>query len=443
MNRLTHAIFSTIICAVTLVVGQLTSANVIYTYTGNDFNGIRNDNPPSGTYSTFMDVSGVFEIANPLPPNTPLGPITPLSYSFTDGRNVFTNSTPNLGGITFDVGTDALGKINTWDIGINQNYALPDQRAIGTTNSPGTVVDGGFISFSNSPTTLRDNGEIRNNPGIWVGPPPLSCSSILQRSFLFGGSNAIQISLSNYSKSNEPTVISATFTPGGGASLTEAEAACGVWQFDWENTITNLPSPSAFFAADSCYQANKVNNAYLTVCAQMTAPPVFNDPPAGGYDNSAGDQSFPFYYDPYNPQILYNPCLGTSKTDLECHEDDFHLYFKDQPYSPCFAGGANSPACNGQTIPPGQFIEFVTQLVGIDILGGVVPLGIDFTWKTNFNGGVGGVNAKNELIFDAGSGSGGITILTINGVPVSEPATFTVLGLGLAGLGVMRRRRAA
>lgn len=61
-----------------------------------------------------------------------------------------------------------------------------------------------------------------------------------------------------------PTSIMATFTPQMGLTLQQAEQDTGFTNFDWQQTITSLPSPSPF---------TQVGNH-----TPLTAPPSFKDP---------------------------------------------------------------------------------------------------------------------------------------------------------------------
>ncbi|MEJ2529577.1 MAG: PEP-CTERM sorting domain-containing protein, partial [Gammaproteobacteria bacterium] len=53
-----------------------------------------------------------------------------------------------------------------------------------------------------------------------------------------------------------------------------------------------------------------------------------------------------------------------------------------------------------------------------------------------------GVVNWTDQIYDTGLAFDGITVAGVPIDPVPEPATVALLGLGLAGLGAMRRRRA-
>jgi hypothetical protein len=98
-------------------------------------------------------------------------------------------------------------------------------------------------------------------------------------------------------------------------------------------------------------------------------------------------------------------------------------------------------------------LTFHTELVGVLPSGLSVPLApIDFEWFDTFNGlsipgnpaiaGVGGIFAPGtDLSADPESGTGGITITQIAGVPTSsvpEPSTFILL---LTGVGLLFHRK--
>jgi len=88
----------------------------IYTYTGNDFT------TATGPVLTTSDsITGSFTVATPLAANLDGVSVTPVSFSFTDGADVFSNTSPNIGvcscSPTFaDISTDASGNIINWDI---------------------------------------------------------------------------------------------------------------------------------------------------------------------------------------------------------------------------------------------------------------------------------------------------------------------------------------
>jgi len=216
--------------------------------------------------------------------------------------------------------------------------------------------------------------------------------------------------------------IQATFSPNG-VDLPGAATVCGFVDFNWQQTITNLPSPSPFF---------QVNNA-----TPLVASPAFLDPPPGGYTYEStqgyptGDQSYPFYYDPYS--------------EVDNYETDTTLTFSDAPADPCLAGGNSTgvAGCNGQNAKAGSVLSFVTHLVGMTYNNGTgaigaVDLGIGFTWHSNFNGTSGGVAVtKSNQNVDAGSGTGGVVVdsvsqittynnnsqVTVNGLNASANAT--------------------
>jgi hypothetical protein len=216
-----------------------------------------------------------------------------------------------------------------------------------------------------------------------------------------------------------PTSIMATFTPNLGLTLTQAEQDLGIANFEWVQTITNLPAPSP-------YQANNFPGGPPTT---LTAPLPFNDPPPGGgytyeltngYPN--GDFSYPFYYN--------------INTELPGQETAHSLMFYDAPADP--------------TLPAGGELAFTTELVGVltdfqlntDCLALLtcIDLGEGFSWTDNFNGTSGGTaTTKNSLPVDVLSGTGRITIISIDGIKVPEPSSIIALTSALSLFWLLRR----
>ena len=118
-------------------------AVTVYTYAGNNFNLFPSaQNPPVGNYTTSMNVTGSFTLQNALSVNSPLTNIVPdlLGFSFFDGRNTITNlNATSING--FQIGTNALGNINTWIITlVHDDATYPNavgalSRSISTSNN--------------------------------------------------------------------------------------------------------------------------------------------------------------------------------------------------------------------------------------------------------------------------------------------------------------------
>jgi hypothetical protein len=227
---------------------------------------------------------------------------------------------------------------------------------------------------------------------------------------------------------------------------------------DWEQTWLSIPSPSPYYS-----NANPFS--------QITAPPVANDPPFEGYAVGHGDpwcsvsifgsknysaaepQAYPFYYAPTGPS---GDCLSLS---TQTNSDDTTLSFFDSPSDSCLPGGSGS-GCFGETDPAGSELAFETQLVGIvpianadDFFGAAtcnpltflcaVPIGPDFFWTDTFNGTTGGLSlSESALPVDPDSGSGGITVVSVNASVPEPPAILLLLpALIMTGLFLTIRQK--
>ena len=205
------------------------------------------------------------------------------------------------------------------------------------------------------------------------------------------------------------TEISATFTPNSGYTLAQAAQLCGFTDFNWQQTVTSLPLPNPFFAAGST--------------APLKAPPPFNDPPPGGYayQNPPNAVIFPIYYNLFTP--------ASNSLSLAAHKTSTTLSFYDAPADRCLPGGSGA-GCGGQTAPAGSKLAFTTHLVGIVGLlpgVGVQDTGIGFTWTDTFNGPSGGISVINSnQPVDPGSGTGGITLTSSQGISTYEYNGVTV-----------------
>ncbi|HLJ16709.1 MAG TPA: hypothetical protein VKV15_19590, partial [Bryobacteraceae bacterium] len=245
----------------------------------------------------------------------------------------------------------------------------------------------------------------------------------------------------------------ATFTAPAGSTLASYAIACALDHFNWQQMITTLPCPSPFKAA-----ASAVGRANFCSDGSLTASPAtaFADPPFGGYtvpSTYLGYNPFPFYY-PSNSLApggsctvgMFGPSLcppaGQGPFVFPDIIDplDTTLSFIDDPNDPCLPGGSHASQllfCGGASAPLGSFFGFSTALVGVDSLGNATPL-YSWTWISTFNG-TAGSTAQTASIYpiDPGSGTGGVTITSINGVPLAVVSS-TQISTTASGLAYSR-----
>lgn len=142
----------------------------------------------------------------------------------------------------------------------------------------------------------------------------------------------------------------------------------------------------------------------------LKAPPAFSDPPEGGYkyEPYGSDTAYPFYYSAGGLAGAFLPCAqGSVGIPVETANQ---LRFED-----CPANHVNWPL----TVTT----SFTTSLVGVLSSGlASTPL-FTWTWQSTFNGDAGGVSQTKSIFpIDPNSGTGGVTITSINGVPQTPPS---------------------
>ena len=117
-----------------------TQASTIYTYTGTNYVSINDATPPSGFYTTSMNVTGSVTLTNVLGPNSPLQFINDVeSFSFSDGRILYTPQNSSVA--IFFLATNAADTISRWDI---------ELRIGGDPNGPhvaGDQIESLFVRF--------------------------------------------------------------------------------------------------------------------------------------------------------------------------------------------------------------------------------------------------------------------------------------------------------
>ena len=150
------------------------AANVIYTYAGHNYDLVRDHPLIPGAYTLSMRVTGTFELASPIAPNLPLSDITPLHFSFSDGRHTYTDlNTPD---VEFSVGTDAIGAINFWRIVLDEGtpHAVGEhQYHVATLATSSFDVDGASLFqclevIRTNCIFLIEDASIIDNPGSWT-----------------------------------------------------------------------------------------------------------------------------------------------------------------------------------------------------------------------------------------------------------------------------------
>lgn len=237
--------------------------------------------------------------------------------------------------------------------------------------------------------------------------------------------------LNGTSLSSEPTGLILTFIPPSGLSLNQFASQCGFTGFDWVQLIDQWPGPSGLFAEST------PTVPIIIVPSQRPQ----NDPPAGGYTYLQSrqppfDGAFPFYY---NPQSMATSCAVFANGN--CAEPIINnqtpsVTFFDAPVNSCLPGGAfagNASVCQGTPTSP-SFMSFRTILVGICnatpsplCRGAGQPSAALYQaeWNDDFNGTTGGIPAvltASSFVPDPGSGTGGLTITSINGARQTPPS---------------------
>lgn len=163
------------------------NASVIYTYTGNNFAGFTSDSSagftPPDAYDRSDRISGFIELAAPLPANLPpVSTVSPLSFSFTDGVNTFTEATATQAQFAF--ATDGAGSITRWFVELRivtlENGRATTNEVLRTRTSGDDSTD--LVCGENSTELVCANGPeavgpwsrvtaFVRTPGIWTGPP--------------------------------------------------------------------------------------------------------------------------------------------------------------------------------------------------------------------------------------------------------------------------------
>jgi len=134
-------------------------ASVTYSYTGNTFSDA---NPP---YTTSDKVTGFITLPTALAPNlTSYTTVVPTAFSFSDGVDTITNTTPGAGS-QFFFKTDASGNITFW--GATTYVGSTYSFSISTVNAPG--VYGTYDLSQHGGGTQA--GQSLNNPGTWTSAP--------------------------------------------------------------------------------------------------------------------------------------------------------------------------------------------------------------------------------------------------------------------------------
>jgi Putative Ig domain len=359
-------------------------------------------------------------------------------------------------GVAYQQGNTALGG--------TQPYSWSWTATAGSTLPPGLSIDRSSGLISGTPGqsgTFQVTITVNDSAGLSASKQfPLVVGSSCQLN-----SNDLKAQTSQpYSNDLHPVVMTATFSPtdssGKPVALADLAGKCGYTNFDWQQTITTLPSPSPFYAELSSPGCSGPQN-------NCVSPPSIIDPPLGGYvyERSLnvngnlvypnGDNAFPLYLDA-------DPLSGEL---LASEKGGYVLTFQDTPMDYCLLSSLGVPStayvadptiCGGSTAPLGATNAYTTHLVGLcgtapgcksTFVPGTttncitdqtcVDLGIGFNWTSNFNGdnstdassGSGGVEliatTKNTFLLpDPGSGTGGVTITSINGVP-QTPSSAT------------------
>jgi hypothetical protein len=143
--------------------GSAAHADVVYEYSGNNFASFY------GGYTSDDSISGRLAFAFALGDNFNLASVNPTSFSFSDGVQTISNTSPALAFTQFLISTNAAGDITDWEISLHE-WSGTGQRVIVTTfPSPLYVDTAGFVAnvgWAPSVTAAAYSF----TPGVWWQP---------------------------------------------------------------------------------------------------------------------------------------------------------------------------------------------------------------------------------------------------------------------------------
>lgn len=328
------------------------------------------------TNATFTALGRTFSISSPS---------GGLSLTSIAGSNFYAQQAAS-GTASLDVSVNpaALGNpIKTAGLAGSFSYAPPPSgdpltRTIFTSGSTSLIANVNSITYS--------------GPG---------CASVVN-------SAAFNLSTSGRSLTFEPVQMRAKFQPAG-MTLDQAANACGYLAFDWQQKIVGLSKNGA--PVQSPFHANDNPSVPLN--------PPFSDPVKSGYVegekcgnvlSSRENTAFPFYY------------YTDSNPPLDCYA------LANHENGGAFLDFSDLPGISG-----GPTISLETALVGV-LLGNKASSPIHlWDWQTDFNPGaclktgdpkscLGGILVTDFPLTpdEPVEGTGGIKILSIDGVPASS-----------------------
>jgi hypothetical protein len=158
-----------LLCQLSLLgLACLCRGDVIYTYEGNTFNDLRN----GATCPPTCNVTGWFDLAQPLLPNMDLTLLTPISFEIMSDSVKLTDGEPT--DTVLYIGTDSLGDINQWTWQVVGPASSPTARIVtqNEPSNPNAVTFDELRTGTGAPPLVGPiQGLLVNDPGTWSTAP--------------------------------------------------------------------------------------------------------------------------------------------------------------------------------------------------------------------------------------------------------------------------------
>jgi hypothetical protein len=165
----TRKVITAAVYLLTSLAWQSPLAATMYQYSGNTYTWFPfDDDPPSGSYTDQMRITGYFNVNTALPASQAYTYIGDLitAYSFNDGRTTLTDTDSSI--VRASVETDVSGDISRWEIqfarAVDEDTMDQIVFSIYTTNilSGGDNVD--IMLYAGD----KDQAANPTNPGVWT-----------------------------------------------------------------------------------------------------------------------------------------------------------------------------------------------------------------------------------------------------------------------------------